>query len=188
MSIMKSIWNGPFYVGKLTQPVSVGDVLLKILEVLWRAIISIVVLGLSVAGYIYYVHPVLYPPIKDSISAKALYTANLPEPPPVVRTGSSLPSRDEIERQPCAKDFPVRIMVFNNGSRPVTDIRFELEGYAEGYSKNYVEYDMGGLESDRILAPNTGFSGCYRVRTKDGIRPETLTYKVDVWSADEVTQ
>ena len=38
MSILGAIWNGPFDVGKLTQPVSVGDVLLKILEVLWRGL------------------------------------------------------------------------------------------------------------------------------------------------------
>jgi hypothetical protein len=188
MTILVAIWNGPFHVGKLAQPVSVGDVLLKILEVLWRAIISIIVLGVSVAGYVYYVHPVLYPPAKDSISAKALYAANLPEPPPVVRTGASFPSSDEIERKPCAKDFPVRISVFNNGSKPVTDIRFELEGYIEGYSDNYVEYDVRNLTSDRILPPQRGFSGCYRVRTKDGIQPETLTYKVNIWSASEAKQ
>lgn len=186
MSLLQSIWNGPFFVGKLTQPVSVGDVLLKILEVLWRAIISIIALGLSIAGYAYYFHPVLYPPVEDSISANALYAANLPEPPPVVRSAASLPSRDEIESKPCAKDFPIRVLIFNNGSKPVTSISFQLEGYAEGYSKNYVEYDMGTQTSDRILAPNAGFSGCYRVRTKDGIQPETLTYKVDVRSASEV--
>lgn len=32
----RSIWNGPFYIGKLTQPVSVGDVMMKVLETLWR--------------------------------------------------------------------------------------------------------------------------------------------------------
>lgn len=32
----RAIWNGPFYIGKLERPVSVGDAIMKILETLWR--------------------------------------------------------------------------------------------------------------------------------------------------------
>lgn len=38
----RSIWNGPFYIGKLTRPVSVGDAIMKVLETLWRTAIILI--------------------------------------------------------------------------------------------------------------------------------------------------
>lgn len=46
----RAIWNGPFYIGRLTRPVSVGDVLMKLLETLWRVILlGIVAFGALLA-------------------------------------------------------------------------------------------------------------------------------------------
>jgi hypothetical protein len=186
MSILQSIWNGPFFVGKLTQPVSVGDVLLKILEVLWRAIISMIGLGVSVAGYFYYVYPVLYPPIKDSITGSAIYAADLP---PVVKTVSLngkllAPSKDEIEKTPCSSEFPLRISLFNEGSKTISRINFDVEGYAPGFSTNYVD-GIGYAASERIIRPGQGWSSCYKVSTKNGGNARQLQYKLVVWSAEE---
>lgn len=189
MSILQSIWNGPFHVGKLAQPISVGDVLLKILEVLWRAIISVIALSVCVAVYVTYIHSALFPPLKDNIIAEAFYAADFVAPPPLVQTvtGGSprVPSVDDMETQPCSKDFPVRITFRNTGSKSVTDVRYQLEGYAPGRSDDYLEYQTSQT-SDLILRPGFGFSGCYAARTKDGFDPKMLTYKVDVWSASEV--
>lgn len=33
---LAAMWNGPFYIGPLARPVSVGDVLMKLLETTWR--------------------------------------------------------------------------------------------------------------------------------------------------------
>lgn len=41
----RAIWNGPFYIGPLERPVSVGDVMMKVLETLWRT--ALVVIGLA---------------------------------------------------------------------------------------------------------------------------------------------
>lgn len=190
MSLLSAIWNGPFFVGKLTQPVSVGDVLLKILEVLWRAIILIIVLGVSVAGYVYYVHPVLYPPVKDSIRAKAFYAADTQRPPPLVKTvtgaKSLYPSMDEIEAEPCPKDFPIRVSLFNESNTALTNVRFDLEGFLPGFSGNRVQTERGAISDELILSPNRGVSSCYKIETKYATPPKDLSYKVNVWSASEV--
>ncbi len=34
---VRAVWNGPFFIGPLTQPISFGSALMKILEVMWRA-------------------------------------------------------------------------------------------------------------------------------------------------------
>jgi hypothetical protein len=41
------IWNGPFYIGPLVQPVSLGSALMKVLEVWWRALLIVLVGGLA---------------------------------------------------------------------------------------------------------------------------------------------
>ena len=45
----RAIWNGPFYIGKLTSPTSVGDAILKVLETLWRGVI---VFGLGCVAFV----------------------------------------------------------------------------------------------------------------------------------------
>lgn len=46
----QKIWNGPFYIGKLSQPVSVGDAILKVLETLWRtAVIAVIAIAVLIA-------------------------------------------------------------------------------------------------------------------------------------------
>jgi hypothetical protein len=37
--LIRYVWNGPFYVGQLTQPISLGSAFLKLLEVLWRFVV-----------------------------------------------------------------------------------------------------------------------------------------------------
>lgn len=189
MPMLRSIWNGPFFVGKLTQPVTVGDVMLKILEVLWRGLMALVGLMLGtaavVAAYVYVIEPEFFPPAKDSVKVTAIYAADFDDPPPAIRTvtgGQALPSMAEVENRKCARDFPIRISIYNNGSKPITGVRYSLEGYQPDYSSNYV---LGSdyVNSERIIPPGEGFSVCQRVRTKNQINPNQLTYKVDVWSA-----
>lgn len=46
----RAIWNGPFYIGPLERPVSVGDVLMKVLETLWRT--GLVIIGLAATALV----------------------------------------------------------------------------------------------------------------------------------------
>lgn len=194
MTIIRSIWNGPFYVGKLVQPVSVGDVFLKILEVLWRALVVIVGIvaggAATIAAYYFVVSPLLFPPVKDKVVGTAFYAANLPEPPPVVSVTPAggepaLPTKEEIQKQPCPKLFPIRITIQNDNDEAVTDVSFDLKGYASGFSANYVR-DWGYRSSDRIMPPGGGWSQCYAVSVASPMKPEDLTYKVELWSASEI--
>jgi len=190
MSIIRSIWNGPFHVGKLAQPISVGDVLLKILEVLWRLVISIIALGLSIAGYAYYVHPKLFPPIEDSITAEAFYSAYSATPAVSINVADKnnppAKSSEAAKQQQCPSDFPVRVTFYNNGSKAVKNIRFELEGFLIGYSTNRLQYQP--INNDRILPAGYNNYGCYAVRTEQNVSPDQLYYRVNIWSVSELEQ
>jgi hypothetical protein len=193
MTAMRSIWDGPFFIGKLTQPVSIGDVLLKTLEVLWRVAITLIglaiVTGTALMAYAYIIGPVFFPPIEDSIVANAFYAADLQEPPPMVPTiplggKPSLPTMDELKKEPCTEEFPVRVSLFNNGSSTISSVSLRLEGYTPGFSTNYVE--NWNFTDEHILRPGEGWSGCYGVRTKDNVQPSKLKYKIEIWSASEI--
>lgn len=190
MSILQAIWNGPFFVGKLAQPVSVGDVLLKILEVLWRGLIAIVGLMLgtaaAIAGYVYVLTPMFFPPAKDSLETTANYTADNLQPPPLVKTvtggAPAGPTREQFEQEPCQSEYPIRVAIFNKGNKPITKIRFYLEGYRPGFSANSLEQTWS-FTTDVIIQPGQGWSNCYGARTKDQADPKKLNYKVDIMDA-----
>ena len=193
MSLITAIWNGPFYVGKLTQPVSVGDVLLKILEVVWRGLIAMVALMLgtaaAIAGYIYVITPVFFPPAKDSLVVSASYTAENLQPPPLVTTATggapAVPSGEDFASKPCEREYPIRVTILNKGDKPVTKFRFYLEGYQPNLSTNFLD-QMGSVTSESIIQPGYTWSACYSVRTKDQTDPKQLYYKVDLWDATVV--
>jgi hypothetical protein len=201
MSIIRSVWNGPFFIGKLAQPVSVGDVILKSLEVVYRLIIVVIGLLAAVAAilavYSYVVEPMFFPPAKDSIEATAFYAADVAQPQPNLPTlpvqssnrnnqsalaEPTLPTMNEIKSMPCDRKFPIRISMVNKGSSTINRVSFDLEGYASGFSTNYVE-NLNFAESAAILLPDRGWSSCYAVRTKNNVPPESLEYKVKIWSA-----
>lgn len=81
--IIRATWNGPFHIGKLSPPTSVGDVLLKVLETAWRlflvAVSLLVAIGLSLVVWIYLLNPVFFSSLKDQVPAPASNAAT-PEP------------------------------------------------------------------------------------------------------------
>ena len=112
--LVLTIWNGPFYIGPLTRPVSVGDVLLKTLETLWRAILSIVVLlvvgGLGIAAWVQVIEPMFFPPLKSQISATATFDDGSAKLPPAI---GEKPFR-------CSPDYPIKVAFKNNTNRPMS--------------------------------------------------------------------
>ena len=75
MSILRAIWNGPFYAGPLVRPVSVGDAILKLLETIWRASVAIIALaaglGAVALGWVYAIEPVFFPPASSKVKISA---------------------------------------------------------------------------------------------------------------------
>ncbi|MNE31317.1 hypothetical protein D3C87_1296240 [compost metagenome] len=49
----QQIWNGPFFIGKLSQPVSVGDAIMKVLETLWRTAVLTVLAIAALIAWVY---------------------------------------------------------------------------------------------------------------------------------------
>jgi hypothetical protein len=67
-SLANRVWNGPFFAGLRPESPTVGWVLLKVLESLWRLLISIVLIGAFGALAIYF-YDKSNPPLSSQVDA-----------------------------------------------------------------------------------------------------------------------
>ncbi|TCU62010.1 hypothetical protein EDF58_1011343 [Novosphingobium sp. PhB57] len=182
--IWRKIWNGPFHIGHLSQPVTVGDVLMKVLETAWRtAVVAITIVVVMVAcGGVWftYLSPVIFPRAETKLVVEAVYDngkRTIPAPPPLVKPGQKAPP---VFR--CTPDYPIKVSFWNKSSRPITDVYFDIEAYNLGYTNNLVD---GGAfrENHRVVEPHHIWTTCYASPALEGVDPMELTYKANVSTA-----
>lgn len=171
-------WNGPFHVGPLTRPVSVGDAILKLLETLWRTLVLVIVVPvivlLVVAIWQYVIDPTFFPPLKNKVEATARWDDGVA---PIVTVGRQKPFR-------CTKDYPVMVEFHNRSRRTIRDTTFSIEANVPGRSTNVVDhYLLAHL--DAIMQPQNGWTQCYAVQLQPGVDPSAVEYKVTIDAVSE---
>lgn len=182
--IVRSIWNGPFFIGKLSPPVSVGDVLLKIMETVWRLLVAaiglVLLIALALVAWIYVLEPLLFPPLKDQIYVEA--SVDDGSGPPPINIGSASAKAEKPFR--CSPEFPLKVRFANRSDVSIGKIGFSIEGYARGRSRNLVR-NGGWREADAVIPPGYTWTSCWGVWLEEGVEPSQLTYIVNVSSAEE---
>lgn len=180
----RAIWNGPFHIGKLKQPASVGDVLLKVLETIWRTVVTVV--GVVAATVVLTVawtdvlSPKLFPPLKQQIGFDVAYDVE-GVGPPVIYVGkpAEKPKR-------CSADYPLKITITNRSSETVREMAFDLEARHPGFSNNLST--ASAYESDAILKPGYRYVACWSLPSmkEDQANPAALEYKANAaWASAE---
>jgi len=156
----RAIWNGPFYIGKLAQPASLGDVLLKFLETIWRTIVALTLLvgiGLAIGGlWAQLLAPLIFPPLKEQIVATAAYDVEGVTPPPIVATskGAGKPFR-------CSVRYPLKVGFENQSSSTIGKISFAVEARIAGRSSNLADWSGSNYETDVIIKPGYRIDQCW---------------------------
>ena len=182
-SIVRKIWDGPFYIGPLSRPVSVGDVLLKALETLWRTLLSLVaiavVLVAGVVAWLEVIQPMVFPPLEKQIDVEVSYDDGSVREPPIVGPSDQQPFH-------CSPDFPLKIAFFNRSQKPISKIRFSVEGRAVNRSTNVVEYGSW-RESDTIIPAGYTWKSCWAVSVEEGYDAKTLNYKIEIFGVTEAS-
>ena len=187
--IIRSIWNGPFYVGRLSSPVSVGDVLLKILETAWRAVISLITLALAfaaiAASWVLVIEPTFFPPLKSQIEVSVRYDDGSGPPPiRIAPAGEAGAFDDEPFR--CTPDYPFAVRFTNHSAVIIGQISFEIKGYRRGYSEPISSYTPF-LESSTIIKPGYWVESCWSgPALPESSSPEGLIYRVEIFHAEKV--
>jgi len=176
--LMRAVWNGPFYIGPLSRPVSVGDVLLKALETLWRAFVSIVVLivaiGLGIAAWVLIIEPTFFPPLKTQVSAIATYDDGSAVMPPAI---GAKPVR-------CSPEYPLKIVFRNASKKSIGHLDFSIEGRPTNRSNDVLE-GASWRQADTIIPAGYTWQSCWAVAVEQGFDAKALDYKVEIWGATE---
>lgn len=187
--IIRAIWNGPFHVGRLSSPVSVGDVLLKILETAWRALVSLIALALAfaaiAASWLLVIEPTVFPPLASKIDASVRYDDGSGPPPiRIAPAGEAGASDDEPFR--CTPEYPFAVRFTNQSSETIGKISFEIEAYRRGYSEPVSSYTPF-LESSTIIRPGYWVESCWSgPALPESTTPQGLIYRAEIYRAEKV--
>jgi hypothetical protein len=134
----RAIWNGPFYIGTLVRPVSLGEVAMKVLETTWRAAILF-------------------------LAAIAMFTAVAVAwnaRPKLQSLADQIVGTARLGNRDCDANYPLHVALQNNSRERVGTISFSVEAYEPGRSTNLAAMD-DTFTSDVIIPANMTFSSCW---------------------------
>jgi hypothetical protein len=154
----RAIWNGPFFIGPLTRPVSVGDVMMKVLETAWRAAVLIVgAVGAFVA----------WSSIQSSLNERARNAAKL--------------KTDVIanyDREACPASAPIRVLIGNRSNRTLSWVSYEVQVLDRPGGRNVAPARLMNLSVSDPIAPGKGLAFCHSLVDTYGdqlqLRPEMV--------------
>lgn len=181
-AVLRVIWNGPFYIGQLSRPVSVGEVLLKCLETIWRIIILAAVIvsivAASLAFWATVLEPRLFPRAEKFVRIAAAFDDGAaPEPPAMIfQDGERAHEPKQAFR--CDKERPIRVFINNKNDRSIEKETLSISANYPGRSNNLAS-NGNYIEADFVVGPNKYLAACYALDIEEGADPRKLVYKAE---------
>ena len=153
----RAVWNGPFYVGPLTRPISVGDVLMKLLETLWRAAVIMVAAVAALLAMLW---------TQDKRASDARDKA--------LRNTTVAASYDP---DTCGFARPIKVLVTNTGKRPLSYVSYEVMILSGAGGQNLAPTSLSNLSvtdvpagmRKRVCLTTVGYDGSVL-----SLRPEMI--------------
>lgn len=163
MNWISRIWGGPFRTPPLQHPITVGWVLLKLLETIWRLLLIVVILAALVGGWAWYSQS---NPLSSQVKVEV------------------------AQNSPDCKDpeYPVRIVVKTESKKTLGEIVLALRLYEQGKSQNVISYDWARIEIHDILKPGYQLESCYRMPTAQPGSTGPYIVAADVTYAAELSK
>lgn len=162
MRSLQKVWDGPFKTPQLEQPISVGWVLLKILETLWRAVVVLLLLIAAVLAFVWWseAHPL----------------------------ASQVTVQLSRSQEWCrARGWPIEAFITNNSRKTLGQIDLKFRVYPFGSSQDVAAYAVGSTpELNRIIAPGGVLDWCFSMPQIDSDAKGPFTIAADVTSVSEL--
>ena len=155
------LWNGPFFAGVRPDCPTIGWVLLKVLESFWRLTICFLVLGLIIAGAVYF-YDKANPPLGSQIDA--LITPDAAE------------CKATIDR-------PLLLKLTNRSVEAVGKTTLSISAFEKGQSTDLIEFNY--KDFDGVIRPKSWISYCLPtpVFNRQATRPVAWTAKISYASS-----
>lgn len=135
--MLGAVWSGPFSLGPLKRPATVGDIIAKMLEVIWKSLMALVAAALAIGA---------------TVGVASLWTqATSPQPSDIQLIAKA--------RDPeCDPDLPFSITATNESSSTVSSLTYSIQATEEGRSTNLVK--RYAWESDFLISPGKTVAWC----------------------------
>ena len=158
---IRKVWAGPFAIGPLIQPISLGAALLRVLEVIWKFAVAGAVVVATVFGVI----------MASDAAKNGDHTS----------FESQLFTEAGFDPEGCGKETPLAITVRNGSTRTLRAANVEIIVTHPGRSTNL----NSSLFSEWDLIVPTGKIGtlCYSYPSGITDDPKSLEYSATLWSA-----
>lgn len=184
--IIRSIWNGPFHIGPLASPVSVGDVLLKVLQTAWRAIVLsalvlllLVALVLGAVAWEDHLKDKFFPPLETVVSAEVRHYSD----PGISRILENADGTANVAF-PCMNEYPLSVTFSNGSDRPVGRLAFAIRAYVPGRTSN-VLIGAEELEAAAIILPGHKWQTCFSAHSDTQMAMGQLVYVAKIIEVEE---
>lgn len=176
--LCRMAWNGPFYIGRIERPASVGDVLMKFLETAWRTVVLIALLALAAiaATGLWYeiISPKLFPPLEKQLKISARWD------------DGKTPDIPGGKNFRCTPDYPVLITIENEGKQAVGAVSFDVTARPPSRSTDVASPGLWH-DVDAIIKPGYSFQQCWSVPLEasklEGAAPSALIYEATIKAA-----
>lgn len=157
--LVRKTWAGPFAAGQLVHPVTVGDALLKLFQLLWRIALIGFALGIALIVAILASAQMQPPPLADSITARV-----------------------RMDADTCGTEMPLLVTFHNSAPVTVQDIAFDFTAREVGRSTNLVQSQY--LHSDVIIPPNNTARLCWVLPSITRMKSSTsIVYGLSIHNA-----
>lgn len=153
LSATQAIWNGPFYVGKLKQPVKLGDVALKVLETVWRGGVLVSVATLVAIGVFATID------IKKNWDNEKFVNRD-----PALSLDGRLRMAVTYPDSSCDQNKPIGVKITNLSNDIINWYRWSFAANYEGRSTNLLWGKSGAYsDADYIINPRGSVSFCHAI-------------------------
>ena len=162
---VRAVWNGPFNAGPLVRPVSVGDTLAKVLEVLWKAVVAGAA-GIAAVFAVAVAWPILTKKTEVVLADKV---------------GISV----ALDRAACSNpEHPMKVSTYNKSKVTIGRITFHV-GVREMNRSTDINAEGVDYYSDAVLLPDYWQVSCYPFPESVRNAPkEPLSVALEVKSAE----
>lgn len=153
-NMFKAMWRGPFFLGQLDGPVTLGVALLKLFDVIWKALIALVLasVAFSVCLSIY----LLY----ESYRENSLI--------------SNIKMKVKYDEVICSHEYPLLISLENQTGNTVVKVDFNIESRYQNRSTNLTPF--APMVWDNIVKNSEIGTSCWKVPDEVSSYPKDLSY------------
>jgi hypothetical protein len=162
----KAIWRGPFFVGPLARPISLGDALAKLFEVFWKGGV------LLICGIL------------------AILAATIGWPEIDRYTHTDLTKKVEVavswDPKVCSqRDLPLKVVISNNSKLEIGRVGFHIAARKINRSTD-LNTNFTDSYSDAIIAPGYWLIMCYSMPLiSDDDAGQPISYSAEVHTVDK---